>query len=148
MNAAQIAATVLQVLLLRSVSFAATVGKQHLLVSISEGSSVNAFSGLLSLLQVVGSVLAGQPGSFTFGVFSVSIQDLSTTPRHADSRLCMISEAGVFASGDQGTVTIQRATDDMLEIAFTDASQSEDAMMLPEGLLRAALELLPSPHGG
>lgn len=60
----------------------------------------------------------------------------------------MISEAGAFAHGDQGTVTIQHITDEMVEIAFTDASKSEDAMMLPEGLLRAALAQLSSLHGG
>jgi hypothetical protein len=60
----------------------------------------------------------------------------------------MISEAGVFASSDQGTVTIQYATDEIVEIAFSDASKSEDAIMLPVDLLRAALEQLTPPHGG
>jgi hypothetical protein len=77
MTTTQILAAVLQVLLLRSVSFAVTVRGQHLLVSVSETSSVNPFSGLLSLFQAVSAVLAGQPGSFTFGVFSVSIQPLT-----------------------------------------------------------------------
>jgi hypothetical protein len=75
MNFASILALIVQAAFTRSAAFAITVGGRHLLVTISQNAAAGA-TNIFSILQAVGSILAGSVGTFTFGALSVVIQEL------------------------------------------------------------------------
>lgn len=76
MNFIQILTLVLQALTTRSTAFAATVGTKHLAVTITQNPSPGNSGNFVAILSVVMTVLAGAPGTFTIGLYSVTIQVL------------------------------------------------------------------------
>lgn len=74
-NFIQILTLVLQALTARSTAFAVTIGAQHYAVTIVQNASPGHMAWLAAF-QIVATVLAGAPGSFTIGVFTVTIQVL------------------------------------------------------------------------
>ncbi|GAC1583994.1 MAG: hypothetical protein NVS3B7_19370 [Candidatus Elarobacter sp.] len=77
-----IIALVLQAFTLRDVAFAVTLGGKHLLVNISQSSTVNHFS-FSTVLPIVFQIMGGQTGHFQVGAVAVDVETLQTAPAPA-----------------------------------------------------------------
>jgi hypothetical protein len=77
---AQLLPIVLQALMLRSVAFAFTIGTSHFAATISDTGTPGNSGSFLAILGVIGQIMAGQPGTFHSGVFTLVIQELAPAP--------------------------------------------------------------------
>lgn len=76
MNFSQILALAIQAYFTRSTQFAITLGTRHFGVTISQGTTPGHMD-FATLMAVVATIMAGQPGTFTVGVFTIVITPLT-----------------------------------------------------------------------
>jgi hypothetical protein len=98
-NFTQIFALVLQAFFTRSAEFAVTVGSKHLGVTIVENATPGNSGSFTNILGIVGTIFAGQPGTFTIGVFSVTISLLVAAPATASAATGPVPSAAAIAAG-------------------------------------------------
>lgn len=76
MNFTQYLTIILQALLVRSTQFAFTVGAKHFAATITDVGTPGNSGSFMDILQIALKIMAGQAGTFQFGVITVTIQEL------------------------------------------------------------------------